>query len=94
MACHKALTRTMGMAVFFCDPRTPWQKGRCENMNGLLRQFLPKSENLRSYSQQELDAIANLLNNRPQQVLNWRSPNQALVIFCTPICNDYPMTNQ
>jgi len=52
------------MAVFFCNPRSPWQKGRCENANGLLRQFLPKNKGFRSYSQQEMDSIADLLNNR------------------------------
>jgi len=81
MACHKALTEATGMKVYFCDPHSPWQKGSCENMNGLLRQFLPRGQDLSVYSQQQLEAIADLLNNRPRQTLNWLTPHQAFANF-------------
>jgi len=81
MACHRELTKATGMKVYFCDPHSPWQKGSCENMNGLLRQYLPRGEDLSQYSQQELDAIADLLNHRPRQTLNWLSPHQAFTNF-------------
>ncbi len=65
------------MRVYFCDPHSPWQQGSCENTNGLLRQPLPKGTDLSIHDQAALDSIADLLNNRPRQSLNWRSPIQA-----------------
>jgi len=63
MAWHKQLTEVGGVKVYFCDPHSPWQKGSCGNMNGLLRQFLPEGQDLSACSQQQLEAIADLLNN-------------------------------
>ena len=77
MARHRELARATNMRVYFCDPHSPWQRGSCENTNGLLRQMLPKGTDLSIYDQQALDSIADLLNNRPRQTLNWRSPIQA-----------------
>lgn len=77
MARHRELARATNMRVYFCDPHSPWQRGSCENTNGLLRQMLPKGTDLSVYDQQALDSIADLLNNRPRQTLNWRSPIQA-----------------
>lgn len=77
MARHRELTRNTAMRVYFCDPHSPWQKGTCENTNGLLRQMLPKGTDLSVHDQQALDSIADLLNNRPRQTLGWRSPIQA-----------------
>ena len=77
MARHRELARNTAMRVYFCDPHSPWQRGTCENTNGLLRQLLPKGTDLSVHDQQALDSIADLLNNRPRQTLGWRSPIQA-----------------
>lgn len=59
------------MPIYFCDKRSPWQRGTNENTNRLLRQYLPKTADLRQFSQQDLDAIADKTNTRPRRVLNW-----------------------
>jgi IS30 family transposase len=68
----------LGRAVYFCDPRSPWQHGTNENTNGLLRQYLPKRGDLRQLDQDALDAIATELNGRPRQTLGFKTPSQAL----------------
>ena len=78
MAQHARFSVETGLPVYFCDPRSPWQRGSNENTNGLLRQYLPKKTNLRDRTQAELDAIAERLNGRPRQTLGFRSPSQAL----------------
>jgi IS30 family transposase len=77
MAEHLRFTVDTGVAVYFCDPHSPWQRGTNENTNGLLRQYLPRSVDLGEISQAELDAIAAELNGRPRQTLGWRSPSEA-----------------
>ncbi|MCS4511948.1 IS30 family transposase, partial [Xylophilus ampelinus] len=74
MALHKKLSERTGIAVYFCDPHSPWQRGSNENMNGLVRQYLPKGTDLSGYSQAQLDAIADEINGRPRQGLGVRSP--------------------
>lgn len=74
MARHPELTEATGIRVYFCDPRSPWQRGSCENINGLLRQYLPKGTDLSVYSQDELDAIADRLNNRPRAIHGFYPP--------------------
>ena len=74
MAMHKKLSEQTGIAVYFCDPHSPWQRGSNENMNGLVRQYLPKGTDLSIYSQEQLDAIADEINNRPRKGLGVRSP--------------------
>jgi transposase, IS30 family len=78
MAQHARFTIDTGVTVYFCDPRSPWQRGSNENTNGLLRQYFPKRTDLRAHSQTDLDAVAEELNNRPRQTLGWMSPSQAL----------------
>jgi IS30 family transposase len=79
MAQHVDFTVASGMPVYFCDPRSPWQRGTNENTNGLLRQYFPKRGfDLRALSQAQLDDVADELNGRPRQTLGWRSPPQAL----------------
>jgi IS30 family transposase len=78
MAQHSRFTIASGVPVFFCDPRSPWQRGTNENTNGLLRQYLPRKTRLAERAQHELDAIAAELNGRPRQTLQWKTPAQAL----------------
>ena len=78
MAEHARFRVDTGIAVYFCDPRSPWQRGTNEIINGLLRQYLAKNADLRQFDQAALDAIADRLNNRPRRTLTWRTPSEAL----------------
>lgn len=85
MARHRELAQATDVRVYFCDPHSPWQRGSCENTNGLLRQFLPKGTDLGIHDQAALDSIADLMNNRPRETLGWRSPYQAFQQFMQAI---------
>jgi IS30 family transposase len=78
MSEHAKFTIDTGVQVYFCDPRSPWQRGSNENTNGLLRQYFPKGKSMAGYSQADLDAVADQLNGRPRQTLGWKTPSQAL----------------
>ena len=74
MADHKRFTLATDVQVYFCDPRSPWQRGSNENTNGLLRQYLPKGIDISSYSQAKLNAMARQLNERPRKTLGFKTP--------------------
>lgn len=71
MAFHQELADETGTSVYFCDLRSPWQRGANENTNRLLRQYLPKTDDLRRFSLRDLDEIAAHINHRPRRVLDW-----------------------
>jgi IS30 family transposase len=78
MAEHRRFTNQTGIDVYFCDPKSPWQRGSNENTNGLLRQYMPRRLDFRNLTQDNLDAIALELNDRPRQTLGFKTPSQAL----------------
>lgn len=78
MARHTDITMATDMAIYFCDPHSPWQRGSNENTNGLLRQYFPKGTNLNTHSAEHLTHVAAQLNARPRQTLGWLTPTQSL----------------
>jgi transposase, IS30 family len=74
MADHKRFSLDTDIKVYFCDPRSPWQRGSNENTNGLLRQYFPKGMDLSNIHQNRLNAVARQLNERPRKTLDFRTP--------------------
>lgn len=77
-AQHARFTVATDLEVYFCDPRSPWQRGSNENTNGLLRQYFPKGVDVSHHSQAELNRIARQLNTRPRKTLGFRTPADML----------------
>nr|WP_106580992.1 IS30 family transposase [Murinocardiopsis flavida] len=78
MSGHLRIARATGLAIYFCDPHSPWQRGSNENTNGLLRQYFPKGTDLSTWGPGYLDQVAAELNNRPRKRFAWRTPAEVL----------------
>ena len=79
LALHKRIGASLDMAVYFCDPHSPWQRGTNENTNGLLRQYFPKGTDLSKYPEDYLDAVAEELNDRPRKTLGYMKPSEKIL---------------
>jgi len=84
LAAHRTFTVATNVRVYFCDPRSPWQRGSNENTNGLLRQYFPKGTDLAHFTQPQLNAIARRLNTRPRMTLGWDTPAAKLAACVAP----------
>jgi transposase, IS30 family len=78
MANHAAIAKAAELAIYFCDPHSPWQRGTNENTNGLLRQYFAKGTDISIFPADYLDYVAAKLNNRPRETLRWKTPAEAL----------------
>ncbi|MGI8645143.1 MAG: IS30 family transposase, partial [Nocardioides sp.] len=78
MALHRQIAIDADIDLYFCDPRSPWQRGTNENTNGLLRQYFPKNMSLRQFSPTDLDEVAAKLNTRPRKTLGWATSARRL----------------
>jgi IS30 family transposase len=74
MAEHRRFTLETDVAVYFCDPQSPWQRGSNENTNRLLRQYFPKGTDLSVHSQERLNDVARQMNQRPRKTLDYETP--------------------
>jgi IS30 family transposase len=83
---HKQFTLATDIKVYFCDPKSPWQRGTNENTNGLLRQYLPKGIDVSTYSQAKLNGVARQLNERPRKTLGYRTPAETFSLSVASTC--------
>lgn len=75
---HKLLAKETGMAVYFCDPYSPWQRGTNENTNNLLRQYFPKGSSFSDMNDEDLARVVDQINNRPRKRFGFKTPNEVL----------------
>ena len=92
MAQHARLRIDTGLAVYFCDPHSPWQRGTNENTNGLLRQHFPKGTDPGAHGADDLAAVIAALNGRPRKTLGWKTPAEALDAVLRSVQADVVMT--
>ena len=78
MSEHRRFSVESGVEVYFCDPRSPWQRGSNENTNGLLRQYFPRGTSLAGVDQERLEEVATKLNGRPRKTLGFATPAEKL----------------
>jgi len=78
MARHQRVTGATGISVYFADPHAPWQRGSNENLNGLLREYLPKGTDLSAWTPAQLRQIEDELNDRPRKRFGWHTPREQL----------------
>ncbi len=78
MAQHAQFSIDTGVDIYFCDPKSPWQRGPNENTNGLLRQYFPKGTDMSRLTQENRDDAAHSLHGRPRQTLDWMTPSEKL----------------
>jgi IS30 family transposase len=76
MSQHKLFTENTQMQVYFCHPHSPWERGTCENTNGLIRQYFPKGTDFKKIDLREIKAVQNELNERPRKTLDWKTPKE------------------
>lgn len=77
MAEHRLFTKNTKMKVYFCHPASPWERGTCENTNGLIRDFFPKNTDFSNISKEDLRRVQDLLNERPRKALGYHTPKEA-----------------
>ena len=92
MRRHAEITLAADLPIYFCDPRSPWQRGTNENTNGLLRQYFPKGTDLGIHTADHLTMVAHELNGRPRKTLGWRTPTEALDALLSPANNNQVAT--
>ena len=77
-ACHRTVRDALGIATYFCDPYSAWQKGGVENVISLIRQYLPRKTDLSTLTNEDLQNIQEHINNRPRKSLNYLTPNEVI----------------
>lgn len=85
-AHHKELSHDTSMNVYFCDPNSPWQRGTNENTNGLLRQFFPKGSSFADITEDSLQKVVDLINNRPRKRFGFKTPIEMRELFLSKCC--------
>lgn len=82
-AGYKLIERRLNTKIYFADPRSPWQRGSNENINGLVRWFFPKGYDFTAVNDQQVELVQNIINDRPRKCLNWLTPRQVFNMCCT-----------